>query len=831
MTKEIDDQNTETTTETQPEAPNLRRNRPKVAESTPELVFHKSPPRTYDTKLIEDFLDVVFQGGLTDSDSVLTWAVKPGQSPAYPMGDLELIASLSRTKAARALYFGTSTCEPDDEGSLRNRKQLFSALHVVVLDDIGTKVPLDKIPDTFPPTYKLESSAGNFQYGYVLTEPVKDLKAAEALIQLVYESGFSDEGGKMPTKLVRLPEGVNGKKGEKRDFVSNLHSMDGPTYTPQELMDAMELGVKWADVLADAEEVTKRRAGKSIGSSPWSPLKAVAPALNGIIDPVLEWLYDEDQVSHDNGQWLDVLCPWSDQHTDGGNTAGYLPVGRGERPEARAFHCFHGHCKGNKTPQYLAYVAANGGPEAGVTDNASDLTARWIYDNAADGCWEIRDVAYPYFLPISHFKNTYPHSIEVQSHDGSPKRIKEHALWLMSKSRVTVYGQTFAPYTTSRIVELNGKPYLNTYAPPVWGSGEIDAVHVNKFTSFLDYLIPEKAEREYFLDWLAAKCQDMGFRGPAMLMVAKKQGVGRSTLTDMITTLLGSQNTENVEFNKIIADGDFNEWVEKPLIISDETLNAGTSDFYHSYEKLKGLIDPRPKKVTINPKYGKKRESFVHSSFIFLSNHGNAIVLPDTDRRFYVLSNATCPQTPKYFGELNKWIDEIGADDKPAWASHVWRWLVEREVDIEALLAPPATTTAKEEMVRESRSALEASIDCVLELWPNDYLTVKDVKDSLELVGSLIGYHEMKNPSRIISRIVKEKTIAFPQKTVVRCEGYLNTIRPRLITERSLRDGVIIPDSRETSVEDKVILRETIVRPNLSEFSEELKEAIALLDI
>ena len=66
---------------------------------------------------------------------------------------------------------------------------------MVVLADIGTKIPLAKIPKGFRPTYILDTSAANFQYGYVLEEPVRDLPAAAMLVQLMYESGLSDEGG------------------------------------------------------------------------------------------------------------------------------------------------------------------------------------------------------------------------------------------------------------------------------------------------------------------------------------------------------------------------------------------------------------------------------------------------------------------------------------------------------------------------------------------------------------------------------------------------------------------------------------------------------------
>ncbi len=292
-------------------------------EELPVLDIPTLEPRKFDTDLIDDFLGVIFPK-LTDPDEhILTWKVKPGYSPSYPMEDEVLLKILDRTKNPSGLYFGTATFSKDlADGRLYNRQTHFKGLYVVVLDDIGTKIPVSKLPKAFNPTYIVETSEGNFQYGYVLEEPVRDLPAAAMLVQLLYEAGFSDEGGKLPNKLVRLPEGVNGKAGEKRGFITKVHMMDGPKWTPQAMLEVLELDATWEDILEDAEEVSKRRASIATGTSPWSPVRPVATALNGVIDPVLEWLYEHNDVAHDNGMWVDVLCPWHTEHSNGNKTAG-----------------------------------------------------------------------------------------------------------------------------------------------------------------------------------------------------------------------------------------------------------------------------------------------------------------------------------------------------------------------------------------------------------------------------------------------------------------------------------------------------------------------------
>jgi len=133
-------------------------------EKQTNIVTIGDPKHIYDTDLINNFLDTVFHTEFNGVENVLTW-ISNG-TPQYPIAEDELEKKLKRVPIAKALYFGTSTCrKPPNEDKLYNRKALFERLHVVVLDDIGTKVPVSKLPEALKPTYIIESSKGNYQYG------------------------------------------------------------------------------------------------------------------------------------------------------------------------------------------------------------------------------------------------------------------------------------------------------------------------------------------------------------------------------------------------------------------------------------------------------------------------------------------------------------------------------------------------------------------------------------------------------------------------------------------------------------------------------------------
>ena len=759
-----------------------------------------SDKHTYNTDGLDDFLSLVFHTEMDADENILCWMTN--SIPGYPIDDDALISKLSRVPIPKALYFGTSTCKPDPrDGKLYNRKSLFGGLYVVVLDDIGTKVPIDLLPAELEPTYIIESSKGNFQYGYVLEEPIKVLEHAEALIQLVYDSGFTDAGGKMPTKLVRLPDGVNGKKGDRGKFHVELRKDDGPLWTPEDLLEILELGVTWDAVLEDAESVIKQRARQHVGLTQWSPVKLENPTLGGLADPVLEWLYARGSVKQETNDWVSIRCPWADDHSDDKEIAGYSPIGRGVEPytSLRIFHCFHGHCQTNKTGEFLKWVAANGGPEAAIEEHAAELLTRYAYDPVSDVVWDIKSPVLRSYT-MQAFKNKHPDSVPVYTMEGKRRLVKESTLWLHAPNRVTVEGQIFDPSQSAPIItDQNGELKVNLFNPPDWGAGPYDQKHVDKFTDYLKYLIPDEESYEFYLDWIAAKSQNFAFRGPAIIMIAGDHGTGRSTLSRMLEQMFGHQNLENVPFDKLTAGGEFNGWLTSPFIVSDETLALGKGDnFYKVFERLKDIVDTTPKIMRINPKYGRQYQQTVYASFMFFSNHQNAMSVPHNDRRFYVLDNPVNAESVEYFEDLHAWLGKTGPDKKPLWAKHVWRWLQEREPDISKLYAPVKINTAKQNMMDSAKTPLHIAVDAMFEELPSFLVPHFQMQELLEPMFPRLGIEDGGSGKNQLRAIMRDSTWALQRKSRVSGRSVrLRVIKSRMSIEEK-KTFLAHPDS-ETS--------------------------------
>jgi len=305
----------------------------------------------------------------------------------------------------------------------------------------------------------------------------------------------------------------------------------------------------------------------------------------------------------------------------------------------------------------------------------------------------------------------------------------------------------------------------------------------------------------------------MTFRGTAIVMVGHQQGLGRSTLGDMLSTLFGDTNTESLELSAMLEDKGFNEWREKCFLIVEEAKALSGASRYDAYEKLKTYVDPRAGKVTINPKFGRKRVSPTNSSFLFLSNHVNALAIPENDRRFYVMENTLERGTPAFFTEVNQWLQEKDVDGMPAWARSVFRWLRAIDVDMEALLAPPVETAIKKEMAGASQSIMDFTLHSIVEPWPSKYICSQDIKKIFaHALLNRLEYDD-KTQSRHVASLLSKLTTGYGQKGVCRSPEFTTLIRPRVITAQLKNGGhVEFPQAGEA--------------PNIADITQAMKERV-----
>jgi hypothetical protein len=255
-------------------------------------------------------------------------------------------------------YVGCSSLYPGDDGSFKARKDNFAACHFLMLDDLGTKVPLDRL-DGFELSWLIETSPGNYQGGIIFSEPLTDGAAATRLLNAVISSGLCDEGATGPlSRWARLPVAINGKPKyfNETDTPFQCRLVDwqpNNRYTPQEIVDRLQLELAPAGRPKKTAKPRKASArdSHSLGKDGDDVLTPKAEK-----NPVVEGLKSRGLYKTPLGSGKhDITCPWVQEHTDAidHGTVYFEPD---ERYPVGGFKCQHSHTDKYHNRQLLEFL-------------------------------------------------------------------------------------------------------------------------------------------------------------------------------------------------------------------------------------------------------------------------------------------------------------------------------------------------------------------------------------------------------------------------------------------------------------------------------------------
>lgn len=228
---------------------------------------------------------------------------------------------------------------------LQRRETDLVETRLIVLDDVGTKVEAAEVK--LPPSYILETSPGNFQWGYILKAGYSP-GAAAALIEAIARGGLTDMGSRRADRIVRVPGSLNVKYD--KPFHAVMHKWEPQTtFTLGEI--AIGLDVKPGEDLVPSE------------------LQGLP---DGATDPVLEWLDERGMLvkgrTPNARGWIAVHCFREEEHSgDAGHGADYHPGLPG------AFRCLHDHAGEQLgTAQLTAWIKTqDAGADIGIVTQAA----------------------------------------------------------------------------------------------------------------------------------------------------------------------------------------------------------------------------------------------------------------------------------------------------------------------------------------------------------------------------------------------------------------------------------------------------------------------------
>lgn len=235
-------------------------------------------------------------------------------------------------------YTSFATFMPDDEGKYRRQKKHFVALYAVMLDDVGVKVDFDRI--TLKPSWKIETSSGNFQIGFILDEPIIDPIKADNLLNSIIEAGLCDPGSNGAcARLGRLPVAINGKHkmADGSHWRCQLKAWNPERrYSVQEIVDGLQIELK--------ESSQQRRSQGRKSNQQSDPYQDDVHIPRADENPIITALKNSGRYKQPLGNGKhDITCPWIHEHTDqvDHGTVYFEPS---ESYSLGGFKCQHGHC-------------------------------------------------------------------------------------------------------------------------------------------------------------------------------------------------------------------------------------------------------------------------------------------------------------------------------------------------------------------------------------------------------------------------------------------------------------------------------------------------------
>lgn len=229
-------------------------------------------------------------------------------------------------------YTLPSLYTPDDTGRYRAKKEFAVSVHAVMVDDVGTKVSAELFISC-PPSWALETSPGNCQYGYILIEPITDFGIVDKLKEKLIGAGLCDSGATGGTaRWMRLPVAINGrpKYGDPSPECRLVQWRPKLKYSVEDLYTA--LGLQKGQVAPSNNSTTKAFNGPAGQTQLSDDATSVIEALK------IKGLY---KTALGSGKH-DITCPWVNGHTDAtDNGAAYFEPN--QKYPTGGFKCHHSH--------------------------------------------------------------------------------------------------------------------------------------------------------------------------------------------------------------------------------------------------------------------------------------------------------------------------------------------------------------------------------------------------------------------------------------------------------------------------------------------------------
>lgn len=247
-------------------------------------------------------------------------------------------------------------------------------------------------------------------------------------------------------------------------------------------------------------------------------------------------------------------------------------------------------------------------------------------------------------------------------------------LWAADQKRACADDLGFDP-DRGPFYRQDGKVLFNQWRKPEWprlADPDYASDLAALFFAHFEFLVPDQQERNDLLDWLAATVQQPGTRPHRhFVLVATRQGMGRSWIGEVLRRLFTEHHAAEVDLHSLLED-QFNSTLSCKVIVTVHEVKAPPTERYQHKERLNSLLTDT--RLTVNEKHLPRWDEKFVARFLMFTNRTDALPLSENDRRLYV---ARCSDTPRSTPYYTKLYQLLGDED---FLAAVWWALAERDL-------------------------------------------------------------------------------------------------------------------------------------------------------
>ena len=566
-------------------------------------------------------------------------------------------------------YFSVSAFQPDEHKKYRRKKSQIVGQFVVAFDDVVAQTVEGKNKAQIPwsqiklaPSWVLETSEGNFQIGYILTEPITNRQTADELSKAIIRKGLSDPGAGGPsTRLMRLPYASNTKTQPPFRCLMRLWEPER-RYSLQQFMDAYCISLSEtkktkAPLPAKAKTVQTAYDGNAV----WKP----KPSVNIVVESLRACGLIKSEI--ELGKY-DITCPWTEEHTEQVDSGACYWEPDDEHPIG-SFKCQHAHCQGRNISDLLEFLGiepeeaymkerifVNPGEINRIVEAGERILAGTglFYQRAG----RLVAVYQQQGAPVLKELNIHDLSIEMarlsrwQRYDGRAKRCvaidpSPKCLTALLENQKHNFLKSIEGITHQPIIRNDGSVSFDMgydEATKLYASYDIEKFKIKDKPTYTDALeakkelesLLEEFQFEDAVDESAALCAMLTASirtqlpfAPMFLIKAHQPGTGKGVLSELISLFAASDNLSPLPFPKDSAECEkllLAELLKAPPVLFFDNI---TSDLYpHKY-----LCSAITSETLTGRVLGESRTATVGTRTLFLANGNNVVPVGDMTRR------------------------------------------------------------------------------------------------------------------------------------------------------------------------------------------------------